>query len=374
MFKRIGFLLVVSVFVLGPLGVRCSPAASAENFHVVGPFTAGNLAVYLIRGSKASGGQHYLTLDEALAQKKVIVRETQEVNNLTVENISNKPVFLQAGQIVKGGKQDRTLSRDMILSPHSGRVPLPVNCVEQGRWSQRGRSPVATFGSAPTILAGKRAMAANLAGNQEGVWHAVRKAQARLANVVPGSRAGISAESPTSMELTEQNQAVARSADVYVKKLAKNPNTRGMAIGFVYAINGRLNSGDAYGSDTLFAKMYPHLLYAAAIDALSHRPVKASRYSLPKAAVVQAMLQAVDRAKGYLLTSRRLISLSVSATAMVQEINKKTAISAIAPPLKPAIRGDRAIVVRKQTKAMVMYQTRDVQSHAAFVHRAYLTK
>ena len=59
-----------------------------------------------------------------------------------------RQVFIQAGDIVKGGKQDRVLTVSFLLPPNSGRVPIASFCVEQGRWSARGKEDHARFSSA----------------------------------------------------------------------------------------------------------------------------------------------------------------------------------------------------------------------------------
>src|SRR6185369_15521525 len=74
---------------------------------VTGPYTHENLTVFLIHGRDLSNGKKYVTLQEALDQKKVIVHETGSVNELSIENVSNDEVYIQSGEIVKGGRQDR---------------------------------------------------------------------------------------------------------------------------------------------------------------------------------------------------------------------------------------------------------------------------
>src|SRR5439155_10084907 len=111
--------------------------APASAYRVSGPFTHDNLTIFLLHGKDQIEGKKLLTLDEALAAKKVIVHETKDVNKLAIENVSNEDVFVQAGDVVKGGQQDRALAVDMIVPPKSGKVPIPSFCVEQGRWSKR---------------------------------------------------------------------------------------------------------------------------------------------------------------------------------------------------------------------------------------------
>ena len=53
------------------------------------------------------------------------------MNELAVENNSADTVFIQVGDIVRGGNQDRMIT-NFILSPHSGKLPIDAFCVEHG--------------------------------------------------------------------------------------------------------------------------------------------------------------------------------------------------------------------------------------------------
>jgi hypothetical protein len=96
--------------------------AGTGDYHVSGPYTHDNLSIFLIHGK--SGGKSYLTLREGLEQKKVIVYETKQVSELAIENLSDKDVFVQGGDIVKGGQQDRVLQTDFVLTAKSGKLPI----------------------------------------------------------------------------------------------------------------------------------------------------------------------------------------------------------------------------------------------------------
>src|SRR5437764_6819800 len=176
---------------------------AAQETRITGPFTHENLSVYFIHGPSAPG-KVPLTLDEALARRTVQVRETGNVNQLEIENLGNEEVFIQSGDIVKGGQQDRTLMVSLVLPPKSGRVPIASFCVEQGRWSARGREDVKNFATASASVPSremKLAMkapqpvaapdprgrgpavanaAAETSARQGAVWEGVRKMQDKL--------------------------------------------------------------------------------------------------------------------------------------------------------------------------------------------------
>src|SRR5260370_36835972 len=104
-----------------------------------GPFIHNNLQVFLIHGDTQLEQRRYATLSEALEKKLVVIKETGNVQELTIENLSKDlTVFLNAVDIVKGGRQDRTVRDDRILTSQSGRVPFATFCVEHGRWTGRG--------------------------------------------------------------------------------------------------------------------------------------------------------------------------------------------------------------------------------------------
>src|SRR5687767_15948973 len=79
---------------------------------ISGPYTHGNLSIFLIHGEDKLKGQTFLTLQEAMEKKQVVVHETGNVNELAIENVGKTPVYVQSGDIVKGGKQDRTFAQD----------------------------------------------------------------------------------------------------------------------------------------------------------------------------------------------------------------------------------------------------------------------
>lgn len=85
----------------------------------------------------------------ALEKKWVEVIETSSVNELELINHSNKTIFISAGDIVKGGKQDRTLVYDVVIAPNAKGEKLASFCVESARWEKRGNEDVAAPSSMP---------------------------------------------------------------------------------------------------------------------------------------------------------------------------------------------------------------------------------
>ncbi|MDD5065948.1 MAG: hypothetical protein PHF84_02760 [bacterium] len=183
-----------------------SHAASQYNeYTVTDPYTYRNLAIFLIRGRNTIKADRFITLDEAIRQKKIIVYETEEVNELSVRNLSKKDtIFIQSGDIVKGGKQDRVIRFDIIIPPRSGRIPIDSFCVEQGRWEKRGNEEADHFSSADEKLSSKKLkIAAKSSGSQSEVWDQVGAFQEKLERKT--GKPVKNGESESSLQLTLEN-------------------------------------------------------------------------------------------------------------------------------------------------------------------------
>jgi hypothetical protein len=369
----------------------------APVYAVSGPYTHKNLTIFLLHGAGQSQGPAPLTLQEAMKRKLVVVRETGDVNRLTIQNRSNQDVFVQAGDIVKGGQQDRVLALDLIVPPKSGRIPIDAFCVEQGRWSRRGDEAVTAFSASDNALASKDLKIAAKARRSQGdVWANVSKTQEKLAmnmTVTPsttpaprrarrsagsasggGDVAGEGAQgalssapvqslrvedlnriasngltlseqsglasrvSPSSLQLTLENKLVKDTANDYVKDLSSIINGKRDVIGFVFAINGQINSADVYSSNALFAKLWPKMLEASAIEAMAE--LKAEEKSQPVD---------VNAIKAFLRESQNGKAEAKSVTA-------------------------RTSVVKSETEKNLFFETRDRSRNGKWVHRNYITK
>src|SRR4030095_5715394 len=62
---------------------------SVGEYRISGPYTHKNLSIFLVHGKNTFEGKTFITLQEAMVQKKVVVYETKSVNELAIENVSN---------------------------------------------------------------------------------------------------------------------------------------------------------------------------------------------------------------------------------------------------------------------------------------------
>ena len=149
----------------------------------------------------------YITLDEALP-RGLRITETSDagsVPELLVENPTNTAVLLYDGEELVGAKQNRILNVSVLVGA-GARPPIPVSCVELGRWSRRSEK----VGSAPHISHShlRRRKAETLAAQplargiaQGQVWDEVREKQSRM---------GVRSETAANRDTFEAHGAIVR--------------------------------------------------------------------------------------------------------------------------------------------------------------------
>src|SRR2546430_6866512 len=308
----------------------------AGEYHLSGPYTYKNLTIFLVHGRNLIKGKSFLTLQEALVQKKVVVYETQSVNELPIQNFSNEDVYVQSGDIVKGGQQDRMIGVDLIVPPRAGKMPISAFCVEHGRWSGRGNERAAVFSSSADAVATKDIkLAAKMSNSQGGVWQSVTVAQDKLSRNV-GARVN-SPVSGSSLQLAVENGKVQETADSYIKALSDIANRGDDVIGYVFAINGKVNSADIYGSNAIFKKLWPKLLKANAIEAIAE--LQRDNFKPASAETVKGFLAEAEKPK----PSDKDVSPRVNLLTREDDEN-------------------------------ILFETRDRAEKGAWVHRNYIKK
>jgi len=276
-----------------PRAIITSVARSARpEWRLGAPVTHGNLTIFPVLSDQSAATEEFITLDEGLRSGNVTVNEIgadgrarainpnqqsgdhAEVNRLMVTNNSGKTLVLIAGEIVIGGKQDRIVGHDCLVTSSARPVPLDVFCVEHGRWHEGesfGQSRGAAggggggagsgvgFGSARSVMATPKVREkAQAKKDQSGVWAEVSKAE--IAN-------GVSSSTGTLNRVFEDKQVLAK-LDAFDKEL----NTKLIGkniVGAVVAIGGEIVSADVFANSPLFQAYWPKLLKSYALQAVS---------------------------------------------------------------------------------------------------------
>jgi len=227
-----------------------------------------------------------LTLDEAFAQKQVSIREKEDesVNALTLTNTSNQPLFMLAGEVIIGGKQDRIIGANTVI-PAKSTQAVPVYCVEHGRWQGNNKE----FTSGKALAHGRLRGRASYAAQGE-VWAEVAQKNEMRKTTNPTDTYRKVATQQSDGTLAKQEKAVNEA-------LGKVPAAdRGRMIGYVVSLNGKVSTVDMFQSPGLFRKLEPKLVRSYLTEAVDIAATKDAAKA-PTAKDVQQFIADAAKAK-----------------------------------------------------------------------------
>lgn len=226
-----------------------------------GPIVYKKLSLFVLCRTvpEAVAPQDFITLEEGMAQNVVTVseKENAQVAELQVENRSDKPLFIQCGDVVKGGKQDRTIQASLVVPPNSGKMDIPSLCVEQSRWTGK-----AGFDSSSNSASTNGMKIAVLSGSQGEVWEKVADYKRKAAQMT-GSESATSSLNEE-MDNEKMKKACEEYENGFVGLFEKFPD----AIGVANSLNGEIYSVELFQWTNLFRKKFPKLLESFANEAV----------------------------------------------------------------------------------------------------------
>jgi len=218
------------------------------------PVTHGALAVIPLLAPNLDDPD-WLTLEEAGDHVRVTeVSEAGTVPFLKVVNEADQPLLLLDGEELVGAKQNRILNTTVLVAAHA-EVIIPVSCVEQGRWNEVRKD----FESRSSVV--QPSVRSEVLGKAD---------QGRIWSGVAAATRAARAAAPTG-----SYQAVYESSEV---RGHLDRTTRPLeipvagALGAAVFVGQSLAGVDAFHADTLFAREWPKLLRAYALDAYGATP------------------------------------------------------------------------------------------------------
>jgi hypothetical protein len=228
------------------------------------------LTVFRIELPEVEDDTLYLSLEEALEAGALVITEKDagSVPMLLARNKGKRPVLMLGGEIVVGGKQNRTLRDDLLVPPHSDTVELPVYCVEQGRWSGGSNS----FSSKSSLAAHNVRAAAIAKASQQEVWASVEHYRRNLS---------VAAET-TDLQSVQDDSEVQRKLAEYIPGEVLHKHRQ--AFGMVVARGERIVGADIFCNPAVFTKHRRRLLESYALDCLAvdrQKPVREFRRPTP---------------------------------------------------------------------------------------------
>jgi hypothetical protein len=168
-------------------------------------------------------------------------------------------VLLMAGEELVGAKQNRVLNVSLMV-PAGEEMPVPVSCVEAGRWRYRARK----FSSAGTSSHGKL---------RSKMSHYAHEAYRRVGR--PSSRQGEVWEEVTdklgkmgSRSPTAALHQVYEDYERQLREVSENTPVPEGCCGAVFACGGKIAGVDIFDRPLTLSKLWRKLLRSYAVDAL----------------------------------------------------------------------------------------------------------
>ena len=276
-------ILLLSGSVLSPATPTVEPVGDfLGSCRILGSLSQGNLTVVAVRGGLKSGGMPISTLDEAMAGGKVVVSETGNggtVNTLVLRNHADRPVFIMAGEILAGAKQDRILQQDILLPGGGKSVHVPAFCVEHGRWREQSTAFYSEKAAAPVAVR----RAAQASKDQSVVWAEVRS-----------NNEAVSASASTgTLSATYKTGRVVEVRKSFIDALSRLPRNFPSAVGVVVLVNGQVAGADLFRNPEIFGHLWGKLLDSYIAEAVRREKEPA----IPTAAGAEDFLQLARNAR-----------------------------------------------------------------------------
>lgn len=261
------------------------------------PYYHQGLTVFPITLRRNLDNRLYWTMDEAHQNGNLGIEDSGRVPEVIIHNRSRRRVFLMAGEVVTGGKQNRMIRQDVVI-PTGERVRVPVYCVEKGRWEGEATDMKARGTMTPPGLRLRAAQDAK----QEDVWKEISESARKL-----------SVQSKTeNLQSFYEEGKIRRQLDEYQR--AFRPIWRLQPIGIVVCRFGRIVGAEIFGGSYLFSRLQHKVLDSYILDRL-HYPML-ERHPRPDTGDVERFLNRVHRARmvyGSTPGEGRSVSISGSA-------------------------------------------------------------
>ena len=221
------------------------------------PLRHGRLAVFPVaqRGDPLKG--RWLTMDQAIRSGILAVTEKAGGGDVPVIHMANRSrtdhILIVSGEVVAGGKQTRTIRRDIVLSPGQ-KTDVGVFCVEAHRWQGK-----AGFDAADVILPQSIQKEVRKGAGQQRVWSEVARSNAAV-----GSQPATG-----SLELGLKDRRV----NERLRRVSRSivPEMPRGSVGFIFVYDGQAVGAEFFGRPDLAESLLPKLIDAYAVDFVLQR-------------------------------------------------------------------------------------------------------
>lgn len=265
---------------VSPVNKNSIPAINSllNNINVKSGQTFKNMTIYPIE-AKIINGETFLLLDESMKNGTLEIEEkgSGDVNNLKLQkNTSKYPVYIMAGEIVQGAKQDRVISNDLVLGTDSKTYDIAVYCVEQGRWVKKSEK----FAPAPIVASQSLRSKVVQNKSQRDVWSEVSKKNRSM---------GASSET-SNFKASYEGGKYKEEASEYVNHFVSLAKGNEKYVGAIVKLDNKISNMDIFGDHKTFEELWPKLIKSYAQDAVDQSYIS----SIPKVATSQDFLDTLN--------------------------------------------------------------------------------
>ena len=239
-------------------------------------YTHNNLRLFPIIANETFTKEHkeignFLLLKDAIEQNKILIQETGAANNdspnsnqqnlqlgsvggtvnkLIAKNTSTDTIFIMAGEVVKGGKQDRVIAKDVVISPGEG-VDLSAFCVEKNRWTTKEDNK-GRFTGYYNVSSMDIRKAVTEEKDQSEVWDKVDEHTVK-------NEASSSTGAYTNLENSKEYQDKVKN---YMNKFENAFVGNNKIIGFIAVTGDEIIGCDLFATNGLFMDSYKNLIHS----------------------------------------------------------------------------------------------------------------
>jgi hypothetical protein len=230
-----------------------------------------NLTIFPIFAEEPVVRADYLPIGIAIRTgvgKVTEISEAGSVPKLAIENLGVIPVLIIDGEELLGARQNR-IANLTILAPGKKTIPIPVSCVERGRWGYQSGSTSQSreFAESPDVMfhqaraqkmkdvTQSMAMFDTRVSDQGAVWNAIGAISSKL---------GFTSPTHAIRDVYENQK---NHIDDYLKGIEP---AKGQ-IGAIFAINGCAAGLEIFDSPDTLATYLPKITRSYALDALANQ-------------------------------------------------------------------------------------------------------
>ena len=197
--------------------------------------------------------------------------ESGPVPELTIVNDGPTPVLVLDGEELVGAKQNRIVNLTILVPPRT-RLPLPVSCVEAGRWAHRSR-----------VVRGRRADALRVGPGEEGgageLLHGHDPASDTRTRAPSGTTSTRRRRGWRRRRRRTRRRRCTRRRGPQLDEFQRRSSALPRQVGAVFAINGAIVGLELFDSAATWRKSMRKIVESYGLDALDRRNEKRSRVS-----------------------------------------------------------------------------------------------